>query len=77
MSFGIIIKKRTPFHISKENRKEYHHEKRCKELSRRGYSIDNIRAMTAAKSGGISEHHVEKMIRHSVNKEEMKLDGKL
>ena len=77
MSFGIVIKNRNKGIISKENKTEWRNEKRVKELSRRGYGIDNIRAMVKAKNNGIEEHHVEKILRHSVNKNEMRLDGKL
>ena len=75
MSFGIIVKERNRGIISKEAKTEWRNEKRVKELARRGYDVGSIQAMTYAKSSGISSHHVEKMIKHSVNPKEMKLDG--
>lgn len=77
MAFGIVVKNRNRGTISKENKTEYRNEKRIKELSRRGYGIDNIRAMVKAKNNGIEEHHVEKILKHPVNQKEMKLDGNL
>ena len=77
MAFGIIVKNKNRGVISKENKTEWRNEKRVKELSRRGYDVGQIQAMTYAKKNGIASHHVEKILRHSVNKNEMRLDGKL
>lgn len=77
MAFGIVIKNRIKGTISKENKTEWRNERRVKELFRRGYDVGQIQAMTHAKNNGIVSHHVEKMLRHSVNQKEMKLDGNL
>lgn len=77
MSFGIIVRNKSRGTVSRENKTEFRNEKRIKELSRRGYDIDNIRAMVKAKNNGIEEHHVEKILKHSVNPKEMTMDGKL
>ena len=77
MAFGIIIKDRNRGTISKENKTEWRNERRVKELAHRGYDVGQIQAMTYAKHNGISSHHVEKMIKHSVNSNELKLDGTL
>lgn len=77
MAFGIVVKNRNRGTISKENKTEWRNEKRIKELSRRGYDVGQIQAMTYAKNNGIEEHHVEKILKHSVNQKEMRLDGQL
>ncbi len=77
MAFGIIVKDRNKGTISKENKTEWRNERRVKELARRGYGVGQIQAMTHAKNNGISSHHVEKMIKHSANPNELKLDGTL
>ena len=74
MSFGIITKNRKRGSITKENKTEWRNERRVKMLSRMGYSVGNIQAMTHAKQGGISSHHVEKILKHKVNEKEMHFD---
>ena len=57
--------------ISRENRQTYMHEKRMKELSRRGYSSFAIRYMMGHKN--FNEKQIEKASKNPL----VKTDGKL
>ena len=57
--------------ISKENAQEYRHEKRMKELGKRGYSTFNIRYQMGYKS--FSERQIAKAMKN----ENIKTDGNL
>lgn len=77
MSFGIIVKSGRKGRISRENAKEFHNEKRVKELAsgrHNGikYNPGNIEAMME-----IPASKIEKMIKHNVNESEMPKDGKI
>ena len=57
--------------IAKENRQEYLHEKRMKELANKGYNSGNIRYMMG------HERFKEKQIKKAIKNKSINVDGNL
>lgn len=59
--------------ISKENKQTWKHEKRMKELAKRGHSVEAIKGMMYSKKGEFKVKEIEKAIKNP----HIKLDGEL
>ena len=69
----IIVRGDQRKQISKENKQTYQHEKRMKELHKRGYSVEVIKGMMYSKKGDFKAKEIEKAIKN----QNIKLDGQL
>lgn len=67
----LFVRVNTKNHISKENKQSYNHEKRMKELAKRGYSVGQISAMMFSKKGEFRGKEIEKALKN----DKIKLDG--
>ena len=59
--------------ITRENKQGYNHEKRMKELHKRGYSVGQIAGMMYSKKGEFRGKEIEKAIKNK----NIKLDGQV
>ena len=69
----VIVRGDRKKEISKENRQTFQHEKRMKELHKRGYSVESIKAMMYSKKGEFKAKEIEKAIKNP----NIKTDGNL
>jgi len=58
--------------ISKENKAEWHNERRAKMLSQKGYRPENIEAMMFSPKNNIRGQQIRKWLKSNVNPKEMK-----
>jgi len=69
----LILRVNTGSQISRENKTTFQHEKRMKELAKRGHSVEAIKGMMFSRKGEFSGKEITKAIRNP----NIKLDGHL